>query len=333
MGETLDVGIVFGFDHDAGELLRAGVTKNDAAVFAEDGIGFAESADNFREGFERGLGFYLYVDDGLRIVLEAGNKRIEAAFESNERSDFDGGEKTVTGGRIIQKNDVAGLFTAEDAAALEHFFENVAIADVGTSQRNIFMRKDAFETEVGHGSGDDAITRKFILGYEITRDPEKYSVTVDDFSIGRNEEGSVCVAIEGDSEGGAFGRNTLLQLFKMKRTASGIDVAAVGFRGDANDVAAERGKKFRSKLIGGAIRTIKNDAKTFKVRAGNYAGAEKIEILMMQRIIRTKIWQSSRWFFGSQLENSRFDFFLNGIGKFHTFVRKKFDSIVLIRIV
>ncbi len=34
LAEALDVGVVFGFDHDAGELLRAGVTKDNAAIVA-----------------------------------------------------------------------------------------------------------------------------------------------------------------------------------------------------------------------------------------------------------------------------------------------------------
>jgi hypothetical protein len=40
LAEALDVGVVFGFDHDAGELLGAGVAKDDAAIVAESGLGF-----------------------------------------------------------------------------------------------------------------------------------------------------------------------------------------------------------------------------------------------------------------------------------------------------
>jgi hypothetical protein len=53
LAEALDVGVVFGFDHDAGELLRAGIAEDDAAVFAESGLGFGEGAGNFGERFER----------------------------------------------------------------------------------------------------------------------------------------------------------------------------------------------------------------------------------------------------------------------------------------
>src|SRR6266478_3458958 len=49
LAETLDVGVVLGFDHDAGELLGAGVAEHDAAVFAERGLGFGEGAVDFRQ--------------------------------------------------------------------------------------------------------------------------------------------------------------------------------------------------------------------------------------------------------------------------------------------
>src|SRR5882724_5003366 len=179
-GEALDVGIVLGFDHDAGELLGAGIAEDNAPVFAERSVGFGEGADDFRNRVKRRLGFDLHVDDGLGVVLEAGNEGIKTALESDERSDFNGGEETVASGRIIEKDYVAGLFAAKDVAALEHFFENVAIADVGASERNVFAGKDAFEAEIGHGGGNDAIAGQFILGFEIARDGEKNAVSVDD---------------------------------------------------------------------------------------------------------------------------------------------------------
>src|SRR6267142_3205878 len=47
LAEALDVGVVLGFDHDAGELLGAGIAEHDAAVFAERGLGFGKCTRNF----------------------------------------------------------------------------------------------------------------------------------------------------------------------------------------------------------------------------------------------------------------------------------------------
>jgi len=40
LAEALDVGFVFGFDHDTGELLGAGIAKDDAAIIAKRGLRF-----------------------------------------------------------------------------------------------------------------------------------------------------------------------------------------------------------------------------------------------------------------------------------------------------
>jgi hypothetical protein len=146
LAEALDVGVVFGFDHYAGKLLRAGIAENDAAIFAESGLGFGESAGNFGERFERGLGFYFDVDDDLRVVLEAFDEGFDFAVHGNERGNFNGGEKAIAGGAIFQKNDVTGLLAADDVAAAKHFFEDVAISDGSASEGDAFAGEDAFET-------------------------------------------------------------------------------------------------------------------------------------------------------------------------------------------
>src|SRR6266481_7775845 len=95
LAEALDVGVVFGFDHDACELLGAGIAEDDAAVFAECGLSFGESAGDCGERFERGFRTDFYVDDGLWIVLEALDEGFDLAAHGDERSDFHGGEKAV----------------------------------------------------------------------------------------------------------------------------------------------------------------------------------------------------------------------------------------------
>jgi hypothetical protein len=38
--ETLAVGVMFSFDHNAGELLGSGILEDDAGIFADGGLGF-----------------------------------------------------------------------------------------------------------------------------------------------------------------------------------------------------------------------------------------------------------------------------------------------------
>src|SRR5947209_4211981 len=148
---------MLGFDHDAGQRFGAGIAEDDAAILAEGGLGFGEGARNFGKRIETRLGFHFYVDDKLRVVLEAANQGFEGTVHGDQGSDFNGGKQTIASGTIVEKNNVAGLFAAEVVTAAQHFFEDVAIADIGARERDIFGGEDALEAKVGHGSGDDAI--------------------------------------------------------------------------------------------------------------------------------------------------------------------------------
>lgn len=333
MAETLDVGIVFGFNHDAGELLRAGIAKNDAAIFAESGLRFGKRAGNLGESFERGLGFYFYVDDDLRIVLQAFDERFDFAVHGDERGDFYGSEQAIAGGAVFQKNDVAGLFAADDVAAAKHFFKNVAVADGGAGKRDAFASQNAFEAEIRHGGGDDAITLELVLGFEVTSDGEENAVTIDDFPRFTDEEGAIGIAVKGDAELGAFRDDALLQAFEMKRTTACIDIAAVGRDAHRDDVRAKRAEELRAEFVCGAIRAIQNDSKAGKPCALKDAAAEEIEIFGVEGFIGWKQGRILGRRAGAMLEDIGFEFFLDGIREFHAGVREKFYAIVVIGIV
>lgn len=165
LAEAPDVGVVFGFDHHAGELLGAGIAEYDAAIFAESGLGLGKGGGNLRECFKRRLGLYWYIDDDLRVVLEAFNEHFDFSIEGDERGDFYGREEAVAGGAVLEKNDVAGLFAADDIAAAKHFFENVAVSNGCPGECDAFAGEHAFESEIGHGSGHDAVAFEFVLGF------------------------------------------------------------------------------------------------------------------------------------------------------------------------
>src|ERR1700694_4922603 len=95
LGEALDVGVVFSLNHDACEVLGAGVTENDAAIVAKGRLGFGEGAGDFRESVERGFRTDLHIDDKLRVVLETFDERFNLSVHRDQRSDLDGGEQAV----------------------------------------------------------------------------------------------------------------------------------------------------------------------------------------------------------------------------------------------
>jgi hypothetical protein len=331
--EALDVSIVFGFDHDAGELFGAGIAEDHAAIFAEDGLRFGEGAGNFGKSFQWGLGFHFHVDDDLRVVLEALDQGFDFAVHGDERGDFNGGEKAVAGGAVFEKNDVAGLLAADDVAAAKHFFKHVAIADGSAGERNAFAGQDTFEAEIGHGCGHDAIAVELVLGFKMTCDSQENAVAVNNLSRFADKEGAVGIAVEGHAELGALGEHAFLQTIEMERTASGVDVAAIGRNTHGDNPRAERAKKFGAKFVGGAVGAVEEDAESGKPGAGNDATAKKIEILGVER----GIGGEQSWIFrrgiAAMLEDVCFERFLDGVRELHALVGKEFYAVVVVRIV
>ena len=333
MAEALDVGIVFGFDHYAGERFGARVTQNDAAVFAERGLRLGKGARNFRQGFERRLRTNFDVEDGLGIVLESFDQGFEAAVQRDERSYFNRSEKTVTGGRILEKDNVAGLLASKHVTTAKHLFENVAVADVGASKRNVFAGESALKSEIGHGSSDNTVAGKLVSRFEKARRRQQNAIAVHDLPRPADEEGAVSVTIESDAHRGALGDDAFLQGIEVKRATIGVDVAAVGRRANGDDFRAQRAEKFRAELVRGAVGAIENDAQTRELGAGNEAAAEKGEILGVERFVGHERFCILRCRLSAMLEDIGFESLLDRIRKFHSGVREELDAIVVIRIV
>jgi hypothetical protein len=121
------------------------------------------------------------------------------------------------------------------------------------------------------------------LGFEVTRDGEENAIAVDDFSCFADEEGAVGIAIESHAELSALGEHALLQAVEMKRSAAGVDVAAIGRDTHRDDFGTERMKEFGAEFERGTIGAVKDDAETGELGAMNDAAAEKIEIFGVER--------------------------------------------------
>lgn len=324
---------MFSFNHDAGKLFRAGIAEDHTTVFAECGLGFSEGAGDFGKRFKRRFGFYFYIDNGLRVVLKTFDEGFDFAVHGDERSDFYRSEKAVAGRTVLKKNDVAGLLATDDVAAAEHFFENIAIADGSAGEGDAFAGEDAFEAEIGHGSGDNTVAFELILRFEMTSDGQKNAVAIDDFPGLADEKCAIGIAIESDTEPAALRNDALPQTFEMQRSTTIIDVAAI--RGDAHgdDVRAERTEEFGAKLVSGAVGAVQNNAKAGERCAGNDAAAKKIEIFGVERFVSNGEGRIFRRRIGSVLENIGFEFEFDGIREFHAGVREKLHAIVVVRIV
>src|SRR5215472_12169979 len=333
VAEALHVSFVFGFDHDARELLGAGIPQNDAAILAKRRIGFGEGAGNFRKRFERRFRTDLHVDNQLRIFFQPFDKRFDLSLHGNERSNLYSSEQAVSCRAVFEKNDVARLFAAKRAAAPQHFFEDVAIANGGSSQRYALAGQNTLQSQVGHGRRHNAVAFEFVLRFQETRGGKQHAIPVDDFPVFADKHRAVGVAIESHTKPRFFRHHALLQAFQVKRSARCVDVAAVGHNAHGDDVRAERAKQFGGKLVSSAIRTIQNYAEAAQLRPGNHALAEKLKIFRVERSIGSKVRRTYCHWIDEMLQNIGFQLLLNRVGKFHARMREELHAVVLKRIV
>src|SRR5882762_503516 len=328
LGEALDVGFVFGFDHDAGALLGAGVAKDDAAIVAKCGLGFGEGAGDFRKRLERRFRTHHHVDDELRIILEAFDKRFDFAVHGDQRGNLCGREQAVAGRAVLEKNDVAGLLASQNVAAAKHFFQNISIADSGAGQRDIFAGKNGLETQGGHGGSDDAVTYELILRFEKTRGGKKHAVAIHNFPGLADEERAVGVTIKGHTEARLLSDDAFLQALQVQRTTAGVDVPAVGRSAHGDNISAERPEKLRAELECCAIGAIENDPETTELCPGNEALPEKAKVFGVERFISGDRRRVLRCGLAPVLQDASFELFFDSVGEFHTGVRKQLHTIV-----
>src|SRR6267154_869212 len=250
-------------------------------------------------------------------------------MHGDQRGNFCSRKQAVAGRAVVEKNNVAGLLATENISATKHFLENVAIANGGTGQRNIFAGKNALEAQVGHGGSNDAVAFELILRFEVARDGKKHTVAIHDFSRFADKERPISVTVESHSETGLFSDDAFLQAFQMQRAAASVNVTAIGRNAHGDNVRSERAEQFRAELEGCTVSAIQNDPETGELRPGNETLPQKGQVFGVEGFIGHKsseiLWDS----FSAVLEDIEFEFLFDRVGEFHPGVKKQLYTVVL----
>ena len=115
----------------------------------------------------------------------------------------------------------------------------------------------------------------------------------------------------------------------MQRTATGVNVTAVGRNAHGDNVGSQRAEQLRSELIGCAVSAIQNDAEVGELRAGNEPLPEKRQIFSVEGFIGGKSKEILWGGFSPVLEDMEFELLFDRVGKFHPGVRKQFYTVIL----
>ena len=134
------------------------------------------------------------VDDDLGGFVVKGCKVVEGLMRfGNDFGNHESGKHTIAG-RLVWKDNVAGLFPADFNVVSTHSFGDVGVADGGDFGGDVVVFGPVEEALVGHDGDSDAVE------VEVTCEDDDDLVAVYFVSLAIDEKTAVAVAIKGDAE-------------------------------------------------------------------------------------------------------------------------------------
>ena len=161
---------------------------------------------------------------------------------------------------MVAKNDVAGLLAADVAALLAHRLEHVAVADRRALQADAFLRQPPLKAEVGHDRRDDRPAAQ-----AAPRRARSSATSAISWSPSMIRPFSSTTISRSASPSSArpmsapHATTVSRSSSRMGRAATVVDVEAVGFDAERDDVRAELPQRLGRDMVGGAIGAIDDD--------------------------------------------------------------------------
>lgn len=117
-----------GLGHHADQRLGTARAHQNAAAAVKLLLGGSDGIPDGLAIVQAGLVVGMHVDEYLRVLLHDAGKISEGTTGALEHGQqLQSRHQAVTGGVVLQEDDVAGLFAADDGAIREHALQNVAV--------------------------------------------------------------------------------------------------------------------------------------------------------------------------------------------------------------
>ncbi len=131
------------------------------------------------------------------------------------------------------------LLTSEGRSVLRHRQPHRSVAYRAANHLHVFVGEGPLETEVAHHGGDHSAAGKAVVVAELPRPGEEDVVTIQDAPVLVDQDGAICVTVEGDPGLGAKLDDGLGEVLRCRRAAVEVDVVAIRVGGDGGDPRAE----------------------------------------------------------------------------------------------
>ena len=192
------------------------------------------------------------------------------------------GDDGVARGVLVEADDVAGILAAEDPFFLLHQLEHVTVADRRARERDAAAVERLFEAEVAHLRADEA-ARHRAAPPVVERDHIEQLVAVVRATLGIDHDQPIAVAVERDAEVGPMLDHRRLQIPRMRRADTGVDIEPVRLVTDGDHFGAEFMEHRRRDVIPGAVRAIDDDFQSFEVELVGEGALAEFDVASRRR--------------------------------------------------
>src|SRR5262245_29115521 len=148
---------------------------------------------------------------------------------------------------------MARLLAADIVAVLAHVLDHVTVADRRAREPELDALQIALKPQIGHNGGDDTAPREAPALLPRLGDNRHELVAVDDVALFVHDHDAVGIAVESDTDIGAHLVDFADQVVRRGRAAIPVDVEAVRFYADPDDLGAEFPQRLGRHLVSGPI--------------------------------------------------------------------------------
>ena len=274
----------------------------------------------------------MHVDEYLRVLLHDAGKIGEGTTGALEHGQqLQSRHQAVTGGVVLQEDDVAGLFAADDGAIREHALQNVAVTHGGLNHFEALLLHSDGEAKVAHDGRDDLGVGELAAGGEVRTADSQDVVTVDLIALAVDEQHAVGVAVVGQADIGVGAQHELAQGLKVSGAALNVNVGAAVIGVDAQ--ALQRSGRG---LAGSTVAAVDGNNQAIELKAVERADG-MIDIGLagvfhLDDVTHTGAGRQRVGSHGLLGHDPGADLFLDSIGKLHALAAKELDAVELRRI-
>ncbi|MFM1941937.1 MAG: hypothetical protein RI897_919 [Verrucomicrobiota bacterium] len=253
--------------------------QDPAASGFERGFRLREEGWDAVEFLDRFLGADLEVFQELREALPAFCQAGEGLILGfHDAEDLEGTDQAVAGGGVVTEDHVSALFAAEVVIRLQHFIDDVLVADRGADDLSACFIDDSIESGVAHDCGNQGFFAKGSFPQHFQSTDGHDVVAIDELSGFIAEEDAIGVAVVGDAEVGAMFPDFLGHEAWVHGAAVLVDIGSIGCVPVDEDFCSEFTEDAGGGFVGGPVGAIDDDAHTVESHSAGEGTLGELDI-------------------------------------------------------